>query len=1175
MASSFGGSPPPIQRAARVSSPGEPAEREADATANRIMRMGASERPIQAASRASQDVHRKAEDKKQEKVERKAEDEKKEKKEKIQRKADDKDEKKEKIQRKADDKDEKKIDRKAEDKPGASSNVTSEIRTRTSAGAPLSAGARRFMEPRFGADFSGVRVHSDDHAARLNRQVSARAFTYGNHIFFAQGEYQPETSQGRTLLAHELTHTLQTGSATQGAAVQRAFDFSVPGVDTALDYFADLANEIPGFRMLTLVLGVNPITMSAVERSTANVLRAVVEFMPGGTLITDALDLYGVFDRAGTFIDEQLLALGIDGATIERALTDFLATLSPSSLLDLDSVWEDAKRILTGPIDRIIEFVGALAGAVLEQIKAAMLQPLAALAAEIPGWDVLCAVLGSNPITGEAVPRTAETLIGGFMRLIGQEAIWERIQESGAVAKCLEWFEGALEGLLGFVQQIPDRFREALASLEITDIVLLPVAYVKIADAFGSFVLEFVVWGGKTIWNLLEIIFSVVAPNVMPYLAKAGDAFHTILNDPVGFLGNLVAAGQQGLSQFAGNFTEHLKTSLIGWLTGSLAGVDVYIPQALTLAELGKFVLSILGITWPRIRAKIVKALGPSGETIMQTLETGFDIVVALATGGPAAAWDIVQDKLSDLKRMVLSAITGFVTEKVVIAAITKLVSMLNPVGAFIQAILGIYNTVMFFVERLSQLGTVVAAFIDSISAIANGVIKAAADRVEQTMAGSLTLVISFLARLGGIGNVTDSIVELLKGLYAKVDGALDVAIAWIVKQAKGLGRMAVSGARSAAGAVRGWLSTQTPFQTEDGQNHTLYFEQKGGRVQLMRASDLPTEIRAFLDGLDATTKALPEWGQAFSVAGEIELITRTPGAGEKATDPTLEAQIVQKVSRLSRLLTKLVGGSLAQVPPVQWLLEAGASPPSSRVYNLSSATARGGSAASGETNQWKFASVQGGWVRMHLLPHSIGGVGTPNNWIPAPIHVNSGGPVKSFETTLEEAVRSAAISGRSMRERSGRSARPNVVWAEVTADTPYPAKVSDRLGTLTFYRFVRMIGGIYRPDGATWVRVNAPLSMQTVEIPEPEDTRIRLGTASGTQMRNSGLPHLSHPTYGNRLVDYIKDVRGTGFRGSWDVFEKRLAAATANSRLLTSALITAIRATLEARSNNEKDVGL
>jgi hypothetical protein len=72
----------------------------------------------------------------------------------------------------------------------------------------------------------------------------------------------------------------------------------------------------------------------------------------------------------------------------------------------------------------------------------------------------------------------------------------------------------------------------------------------------------------------------------------------------------------------------------------------------------------------------------------MKALETGFDIVKTLVTGGPSAAWEVIKEKLNDLKEMVLSAIIDFVKSKVIEEAIKKLVSMLSPAGAFIQAII-------------------------------------------------------------------------------------------------------------------------------------------------------------------------------------------------------------------------------------------------------------------------------------------------------------------------------------------------------------------------------------------------------------------------------------------------------------------------------------------------------
>lgn len=65
------------------------------------------------------------------------------------------------------------------------------------------------MENAFGTDFSGVRIHTGAHADALNRSLNAKAFTTGRDIFFKDGHYDPGSSKGRELLAHELTHVVQ------------------------------------------------------------------------------------------------------------------------------------------------------------------------------------------------------------------------------------------------------------------------------------------------------------------------------------------------------------------------------------------------------------------------------------------------------------------------------------------------------------------------------------------------------------------------------------------------------------------------------------------------------------------------------------------------------------------------------------------------------------------------------------------------------------------------------------------------------------------------------------------------------------------------------------------------------------------------------------------------------
>ena len=97
----------------------------------------------------------------------------------------------------------------------ASAPVESEIASARGSGQALSDETRGQMEGAFGADFSGVRVHTDGQSDQLNQSLQARAFTTGQDIFFKRGEYRPNDPGGQELLAHELTHTVQQARGIQ------------------------------------------------------------------------------------------------------------------------------------------------------------------------------------------------------------------------------------------------------------------------------------------------------------------------------------------------------------------------------------------------------------------------------------------------------------------------------------------------------------------------------------------------------------------------------------------------------------------------------------------------------------------------------------------------------------------------------------------------------------------------------------------------------------------------------------------------------------------------------------------------------------------------------------------------------------------------------------------------
>jgi hypothetical protein len=115
---------------------------------------------------------------------------------------------------------------KGEDDGGqAAPEVEQAVRRARGGGQALDSGVRAKMEPALGADFGGVRVHADAQADDLNRSLNARAFTSGQDIFFKQGTYNPGSSSGRELLAHELTHVVQQN----GEEVRRKLTVGQPG----------------------------------------------------------------------------------------------------------------------------------------------------------------------------------------------------------------------------------------------------------------------------------------------------------------------------------------------------------------------------------------------------------------------------------------------------------------------------------------------------------------------------------------------------------------------------------------------------------------------------------------------------------------------------------------------------------------------------------------------------------------------------------------------------------------------------------------------------------------------------------------------------------------------------------------------------------------------------------
>jgi hypothetical protein len=117
--------------------------------------------------------------------------------------------------------------------PKVRAGLAARIQALRGGGRQLPESVRAFFEPRFGYDFSNVRVHTDADAADIARSINARAFTVGRDIVLGSNEYAPQRSTGRQLLAHELTHVVQQGAARGRNSLGSASAASARSADTA------------------------------------------------------------------------------------------------------------------------------------------------------------------------------------------------------------------------------------------------------------------------------------------------------------------------------------------------------------------------------------------------------------------------------------------------------------------------------------------------------------------------------------------------------------------------------------------------------------------------------------------------------------------------------------------------------------------------------------------------------------------------------------------------------------------------------------------------------------------------------------------------------------------------------------------------------------------------------
>ncbi|BAZ16710.1 hypothetical protein NIES4071_85880 [Calothrix sp. NIES-4071] len=277
---------------------------------------------------------------------------------------------------------------------------------------------------------------------------------------------------------------------------------------------------------------------------------------------------------------------------------------------------------------------------------------------------------------------------------------------------------------------------------------------------------DFIVGVVKTIIEMTKLLLSV--------LARAASVIGQIIANPIGFLGNLIQAVKQGFMNFMKNIGQHLEQGLIGWLTGTMAQSGIQMPESLNLEGIFSLAMQLLGFTYEAIRGQVAQRLGEEKVTY---LEQNVEMFKTLSTKGVGGLWEFVKEQVGDLNTLILEPIKNYIIQTVIVAGIEWIMSLLTPASAFIKACKTIYEIVKFFIERAQQIADLINAILDSIVAIAKGSIDQAVKGVENALAKSIPVVISFLASLLGLGGIAGKI----QSIFQKLRRPMEKAVDWVI----------------------------------------------------------------------------------------------------------------------------------------------------------------------------------------------------------------------------------------------------------------------------------------------------------------------------------------------------------------------------------------------------------
>ena len=503
----------------------------------------------------------------------------------------------------------------------------------SSSGRPLDRETCRYMESRIGFDFSKVRTHTDSRAAASAKSLGARAYTVGNNVVFGPGHFAPNTTEGRHLLAHELTHVVQQTPdraanrvaknglpppvlAVAPVHIQRDLEEDSKGIsvwDLTTDFRGTLkkiATKIPGYTLFTLIIGYDPVLGQEVVRTPMNLVGEFLKLI-GAQKTFDDLQKSGALTEAYNWLKDQINTLNFS----VQMFKDLVEAAIKAGIAGLPSI--------QGALSRIYEVFRPP----LVKVK-----------------DFAVNVLN----------KVGEFLFEGALKLVGGTGVLEILHDAGSAISAV------FEDPVGFVGHLVDALKKGFNQFGAKIVDHLKEAILSwLFGALGNIQIPKTLTFGSVFNLVLEVLGLDYTKNLRPKLVTALGS-ETAVKIVEGGVAIIKTIATQGLGaawdlilQQAGNLLESFLSAARDWAITTV--VQIAVVKLVTLFNPAGAVIQAIQAIYATLKVFIEKA-----KEIAALIKAISTSIAKIAAGDIAAAADYIESVMAKSIPIMISFLADY-----------------------------------------------------------------------------------------------------------------------------------------------------------------------------------------------------------------------------------------------------------------------------------------------------------------------------------------------------------------------------------------------------------------------------------------------------------------------------------------------------------------------------------